>query len=118
MNNLSSLANSPAVSPEVVKKAEDLFASWNKIRGILARELSEQSFKTWFDPVRCLELSQAAITLGVPDSYYGQWLKNHYHDLLSSAVEEALGGRKEIQYRVVEPPPSIAAETGRMPNPV
>lgn len=75
---------------------------WDQIKGILSRELSEQSYKTWFEPVKCLSLTESALTIGVPDSYYGQWLKNHYHDLLSSAIEEAVGSGRDINYQVQE----------------
>ncbi len=75
---------------------------WGKTCELLARELSEQSFKTWFLPVRCLEVSSETITLGVPDSYYGQWLHDHYQDLIASSVKEIVGGERKILYSVVE----------------
>lgn len=89
---------------DLAKKAESFHLAWDKIRQILARELSERSFKTWFEPVRCLDLTDSMITLGVPDSYYGQWLKDHYQELISSSMEETLGSRREIHYQVMEPP--------------
>lgn len=106
MDNLS-IPSLAAVQPDVVKKAEQFLNAWNKIRQVLARELSEQSFKTWLDPVRCLDLDASSLTLGVPDSYYGQWLRTHYENLISSAVEETLGTALQIKYRVVEQPRSV-----------
>ena len=103
-NFYPSLDSQSAVKPEVVKQAEGFLAAWNKIRQVLARELSEQSFKTWLEPVRCLGVSESAITLGVPDAYYGQWLKDHYENLLLSATEEILGTRHSVKYQVVAPP--------------
>lgn len=83
--------------------------AWNKIRIILAQELSEQSFKTWFEPIRCLRVEPRAVVLGVPDPYYGKWLKDHYDALIASAVEEALGERREIKYEVTEKPPQVSS---------
>ena len=88
---------------ELAKKAEGFFSAWEKIRSILARELSQQSYKTWIEPVRCLDLSAEAITLGVPDNYYGQWLKDHYENLILSALQEALGSKRPVIYKVTEP---------------
>ena len=88
---------------EIAKKAEGFLAIWEKVRQILSRELSEQSFKTWLDPVRCLNLDENTISLSVPDNYYGQWLKSHYEALMISALEEVLGGKRQIEYKV-EPP--------------
>jgi chromosomal replication initiator protein len=81
---------------------------WKKICGILSKELSERSFKTWFAPVSLLEATPEALTLSVPDQYYGKWLEDHYQNLVLSSAEEALGRPLTIIYRVVEPPKSPA----------
>ena len=104
----------PLVRPELIKKAEDTLEGWNKVRALIERELSDRSYKTWVEPVRCLELDQSLIVLGVPDAYFGQWLKDHYENLIISAAEEALGAKREINYRVIAAPapkPEIAAES-------
>ena len=76
---------------------------WDKVTSFLSRELSEQAFKTWFGSVSCLALESGALTLGVPDNYYGLWLKNHYEGLLQEALRSiAPGPDREIHYRVVE----------------
>ena len=90
------VSSSPAIKSEIAKRAEGFLLTWNKIRQILAKELSEQSFKTWLEPVRCLDLTEQSITLGVPDNYYGQWLKTHYENLISSSLAEVLGAPREI----------------------
>ena len=46
---------------------------WKKICSLLSRELSERSFKTWFEPISLLDVSAEALTLSVPDQYYGKW---------------------------------------------
>jgi chromosomal replication initiator protein len=89
---------------------QDLSATWVKICSILSRELSEQTFKTWFEPIRCIDLTEASITLEVPDKYYGLWLRSHYEDLFASAVEEILGTRRDIKYQVVEKKMSLQEE--------
>ena len=87
---------------------------WKQICLVLSRELSERSFKTWFEPVSVLEISAEAIALSVPDQYYGKWLEDHYQNLILSSVEEVLGHPLKIIYRVVEPPkvaPSLPASS-------
>ena len=76
------------------------FSIWKQIRDILSRELSERSFKTWFDPVQCLAADDLTLTLGVPDPYYGKWLKDHYQDLISSALLEIDGVPRQIRYEI------------------
>lgn len=99
MDNIDSILQ----KSDLAKKAESYLLTWEKIRAILSKELSEQSYKTWVEPVRCLGFTDETVTLGVPDNYFGQWLKSHYENLISSGIEEILGGRRTIQYQVVEP---------------
>lgn len=83
---------------------ESLFQSWRKILACIQRELSEPSFETWFGCVRCLRLTPEEIILGVPDAFYGNWLRDHYHDLIQSSVQEVLGDRPALSYQVVSKP--------------
>lgn len=92
------------VSPSSIPADPSLTDLWKKICAILSRELSERSFKTWFEPVLVLSVSQDALTLGVPDAYYGKWLEDHYQNLVLSSVEEVLGRPLSVSYQVVEPP--------------
>lgn len=80
-----------------------LASFWKKICSILSRELSERSYKTWFDSVSLMEYVNGSVTLGVPDAYYGKWLENHYQNLISSAAEEVLGQPVSVAYVVVAP---------------
>jgi chromosomal replication initiator protein len=93
---------------ELARQAEGFLSSWEKIRSILARELSEQSYKTWIEPVSCLSLTDTAILLGVPDQYFGQWLKSHYENLINSSLEEIFGNTRSIEYKVIEQTPLAA----------
>ncbi len=81
----------------------DPVSIWEKVRDVLGKELSEQSFRTWFDPVNCREITDSTVKLAVPDAYFGQWLKNHYENLIQSAIEEITGQRRSIDYKVEEP---------------
>lgn len=99
MDNIESILQ----KSDLAKKAESYLLTWDKIRSILSKELSEQSYKTWVEPVRCLGFTDETVTLGVPDAYFGQWLKGHYENLISSGIEEILGGRRTILYQVAEP---------------
>jgi len=104
-SSLTSADNAPVIVQEQTSSL------WGKIRSILSRELSEQSFKTWFGSVSCLYLKTDSMTLGVPDSYYGQWLKTHYQDLISSAQQEASGIPREILYQVVDFPSTLTNDS-------
>jgi len=93
--------------------SDDAAMIWNNILITLARELSEQAFKTWFGSVTCLALNDASLTVSVPDAYYGLWLKNHYEGILKEALRScAPGADREICYQVLALPVSEPARTG------
>lgn len=93
--------------------------AWGKIQTVLSRELSEQSYRTWIERVQCVGFDGENLRLGVPDSYYGQWLKDHYENLISSAAEEVFGSRRLIHYDVLTPtaPTSSASSSLLKPRP-
>jgi chromosomal replication initiator protein len=88
---------------------------WKKLCSVLSRELSERSFKTWFEPISLLGASDETLTLSVPDQYYGKWLEDHYQNLILSSVEEILGRPLKIAYQVVEPPKPSASLPAAVP---
>ncbi len=108
--------DNPLLSAGLAKKAGDLLSSWAKIQAILAKELSEQSFKTWVEPVRCLGVDNTSLTVGVPDAYYGQWLKNHYENLVLSAIEDVLGKKLSLIYHVLEAPVAATISPDPIPS--
>lgn len=87
-------------------------AIWEKVQLHLSKELSEQSYKTWLEPLRLLSLDEEKIVLRVPDNYFGKWLRDHYHDLIQSTLRDVLGSPRTILFHVAEeelPPPSTPA---------
>lgn len=90
---------------------ESLFRDWQKVVALIQRELSERSFETWFSAVRCLAFGPREVVLGVPDPFYGNWLEEHYHNLIQSSVQEVLGGRPDVIYRVISSPQNSSAPT-------
>jgi len=87
---------------------------WEKVQLQLSKELSEQSYKTWLEPLRLLSLDEEKIVLRVPDNYFGKWLRDHYHDLIQSSLRDVLGAPRTILFHVAEeelPPPATPAHT-------
>ncbi len=68
-------------------------ALWRETLLQLKSELSEQVFRVWFTPLEAGALEESTFTLHVPDPFFGDWLRDHYHDLISTKIS-ALAGRK------------------------
>lgn len=73
---------------------------WLKALENVKRELSEQSFKTWVEPAKFQKMEGSTLFLEVPDKFYGDWLKEHYQDIIRGAVQEVAGVKPEIRYVV------------------
>jgi len=77
---------------------------WQKIISGIRKELSEQSFNTWIKPVSCKSMGSETLVLSVPDQFYGDWLHEHYEDIVKSAAADVIGVRPEVRYVIVEQP--------------
>lgn len=67
---------------------ESASAVWRKACDYIRRQ-SEDAYKQWFEKIVPLSKDGDSIELGVPDSFYSQWLETNYGDLLQQALESA-----------------------------
>ena len=87
----------PSAEPTIQLSQKEI---WQKALENIKRELSEQSFKTWIEPARFQKLENNILSLEIPDKFYGDWLKEHYQDIIRGALHEAAGIKPEVQYIV------------------
>jgi chromosomal replication initiator protein len=73
---------------------------WPRALSIIKSELSEQSFNTWICQARYQTFEGGVLTLEVPDKFYGDWLKEHYQDIIRGAVYEVAQVKPEIHYKI------------------
>lgn len=92
-----SIQQSPETSSSLKTDPKEI---WRKALENIKQELSEQSFKTWVEPARFQKLEDGALFLEVPDKFYGDWLKEHYQDIIRGSVYEITGSKPEIRYVV------------------
>ncbi len=57
---------------------QDCNAVWNGCLSVIREEISEQSFRTWFEPIRPIRLQENTLTLQVPNKFFFEWLEEHY----------------------------------------
>lgn len=86
----------------VADKPTDLASVWRGVLNGVKNELSEQSFKTWILPIKPVGLEGDSLVLEVPDKFYGDWLRDHYQDLIRSAFSDVASVKPKIIYKVAE----------------
>ena len=78
---------------------------WKKTLSILKDEVNDQIFTAWFTPIRELSSDDKSITLGVPNKFFENWIKERYISLLSTALQQASGKNLSIRFKIDESVP-------------
>ncbi len=65
---------------------------WNDALLYIQEKVPKQVFETWFTPVVLDRIEDTTAYLAVPNKFFGEWLGEHYRDLLAEAVSTAQGG--------------------------
>jgi chromosomal replication initiator protein len=64
---------------------------WTRCLETIREETEHQSYQTWFEPTRGVELTDDAVRIEVPNRFFADWLEEHYMGLVRRAVEENAG---------------------------
>ena len=74
---------------------------WNNCLSIIKDNVSPQSYKTWFEPIKPIRLKGDVLTIQVPSQFFYEWLEQHYIDLLKKTVKKELGDEGKLEYSIV-----------------
>jgi chromosomal replication initiator protein DnaA len=80
---------------------KDCQTVWQQCLEVIKSEIPEQSFNTWFIPVRPLRLRQNILTIQVPSLYFYEFLEEHYVLVLRKAIIEQLGTHGKLEYSLL-----------------
>ena len=71
---------------------------WGNCLATIKTNVSQQSFKTWFEPIKALELKGDTLKILVPNNFFYEWLEEHYIDLLRQTISNELGEHAKLLY--------------------
>ena len=74
---------------------------WRNALKIIQDNVSIQSYKTWFEPIVPVGLTEKVITIQVPSQFFYEWLEEHYVTLLRKTIQRELGEDARLEYRIV-----------------
>jgi chromosomal replication initiator protein len=100
------------VEPSIELSAESL---WSEVSSRLRGALNETTYRTWFDHVEGLNLSEDEFVLSVPNDFTRDWIEGHFLGLIRAAVGDATGHERRVQLAITEfeEEPARATETHR-----
>jgi len=100
---------------------------WNKIRRELKSRVSQETYDSWFKPLKLLDREGDVLRLQVPNPIFREWIQSHYMETLvesaSAASGEAIDVRLVVKSEgdrgnlVLTPPPApIPREASKPAN--
>lgn len=74
---------------------------WQNCLDVIRDNVNQQSFKTWFEPIRPVKLNGKVLTIQVPSQFFYEWLEEHYIDLLKKTINKELGPEGRLEYSII-----------------
>lgn len=74
---------------------------WDNCLKIIKDNVSLQSYKTWFDPIKAVKLDKSVLTIQVPSQFFYEWLEEHYITLLRKTIKKELGNDGRLEYSII-----------------
>lgn len=74
---------------------------WDNCLKVIKDNVSLQSFKTWFQPIKPVKLKDSVLTIQVPSQFFYEWLEEHYIQLLKKTIRKELGEEGKLEYSIV-----------------
>lgn len=84
---------------------------WNSAKSHLQGLFPYDIYRTWFEPMQCLEESHEQVVLGVPNEFAAIWIQDNYEDLITRLLTEAAECPVTVSFRVQEDPSSARSES-------
>ena len=75
---------------------------WETVKCDLKGLFPDDVFQMWFEPMRCVESSEDAVTLGVPNDFAAIWIHDNYLDLISQRLRLTAGRMVSVSLRKVD----------------
>ena len=110
---------------------EEVEIVWQNCLKVIRESISEQSYKTWFEPILPARLDNKKLTIQVPSQFFYEWLEENYVHLLRKSLDVAIGREGMLEYSIlidsgnkqlnqppiaINMPPSRSADTAKPDN--
>jgi len=71
---------------------------WNNCLSFIKDNIQPQAYKTWFEPIQAVKLTDKALSIQVPSKFFYEWLEEHYVKILKVALTRELGEDAKLVY--------------------
>ena len=74
---------------------------WSNCLDIIKDIVEWQHFKTWFEPIKAVELKNNVLVIQVPSQFFYEYMEEHYVNLLAKTLRRILGKDAQLEYRIM-----------------
>jgi chromosomal replication initiator protein len=74
---------------------------WNQIMEIVKANINQNTFLTWFKPIKPLKFDDNSITIQVPSQFFYEWIEQHYSNIINNAMKQVVGTDCKLLYSIV-----------------
>lgn len=71
---------------------------WNSCLEFIKDNIQPQAYKTWFEPIHAVKLTDNALSIQVPSKFFYEWLEEHYVKILKVSLTKELGETAKLVY--------------------
>ncbi|MCF7561703.1 chromosomal replication initiator protein DnaA [Sabulilitoribacter multivorans] len=71
---------------------------WNNCLEFIKDNIQPQAYKTWFEPIVAVKLTDKALSIQVPSKFFYEWLEEHYVKILKVSLTKELGESAKLVY--------------------
>ena len=71
---------------------------WRNCLFFIKDNIQPQAYKTWFEPISAVKLSDQSLSIQVPSKFFYEWLEEHYVKILKVALTKELGNEAKLVY--------------------
>jgi chromosomal replication initiator protein len=71
---------------------------WKNCLEFIKDNIQPQAYKTWFEPIVAVKLSDNALSIQVPSKFFYEWLEEHYVKILKVSLTKELGEKAKLVY--------------------
>jgi len=90
----------------------DCSTVWDNCLRTIEGHIAPQTYKTWFEPIKAINLQDDALTIQVPNKFFYEWLEEHHVALLKMTIRKELGLTAKLEYQIpAETPRNNAAQS-------
>jgi len=88
------------VIERVILNKTDSKDMWKKCLSLIKESVPALTYNTWFLPIKPLFFSENELKIEVPNSFFIEWIEEHYNTIINNVVKQILGDDGKLLYVV------------------